>query len=204
MSYLPYPQMPAIPAPNTGWTESLGDGIVPHITVQTLWDIFYGQSLPYPYADGCIGIEAGGGMDREVRSFENSFGFFPVSAAYELDGVIVQAFLNTYRIFSEEISQVWALILSLPVPSGWDPYFPSTIGDSSGEGEGPSINPYHIGEMRHEWFTGYWRLFSHAIEPPLRRPSLPMTNLIALGLLSLLSLSKDMFPVKIRRAAFGT
>ena len=53
----------------------------------------------------------------------------------------------------------------------------------------------------------YWRPGNLPIEPPLRRPSLSMTNLIGLGLLSLLSLlslSKDMFPVKIRRAAFGT
>ena len=186
MSYLPYPQMPAIPAPNTGWTESLGDGIViPHITVKTLMDIFNGQSLLYE-ADGCIAIEAGGGRDREQRFFENSFGFFPVSAAYELDGVIVQAFLNSYRIFSEEISQVWALLLSLPVPSGWDPYFPSTIGDSSGEGEGPSINPYHIGEMRHEWFTGYWKLLSHAIVPT-QKVGMVITNLI--GVLMLMGLT---------------
>ena len=228
--FLPYPQSPVItpdppPADLLALVEIIRGTVTDpgHLNRYDIWKLVYGREFVFP--------EAEGGVNRPPTSPHPPHGGVyipedegdgtyrpnslqplgtPASGAYNWQGEIIQAWWVSY--------DNWIAGDVRPLVIFWDnwPELVTTDGGFGGFGGAPPLAmaygcpiwpyPYPYPGMpktQDEVYIWHWRIFGR---PPeiMTGAKLSMTNLIALGLLSLLSLSKDMFPVKIRRAAFGT
>jgi hypothetical protein len=189
---LPYPQMPAIPAPTSGDIATWGNGLaMPNLTNEAIDAISAQDTLPYgtPYT-----IRAWG---ERPHHYENTLGDVPVSAAYDVDGVILQAFLIG---FGYAYGNFHSYSFSMPSPSGW--IGTTGVWNESGLPSGWVYRTVNQELSPGNWFdvnySERWGCFSHSKVAARHVPS--MTNLIALTLLGMvLSEGKDLFPVKLRR-----
>ena len=179
MSFQPYPNMAALPAPESGDITSWGEGIVcPHITKATLVDFWAnGQPTNHLTDPYCIYIESGN--EQESAELINTLGIFPASAPYQVGDLVVQALLTSYYVYNQGGLINNGYRIFIPAPADFSMIGNPVTGNCSGEGEGISI--YDRQTMLHEWYGGTWTLYYHALVT--QKSHLSLTNIVAMWLL---------------------
>lgn len=178
MSYTIYPKAKATPAPTTGNITTWGDGIVtPHINFPILEAIQ--QQPTVPSGPDAIKIR---NMEGRERYYENTLGTFPVSAAYEIGGAIIQAFLVS---MSWQYENFYSSEYYLPVPSGWNNGSWSVFTPAQGWVYRSIEQEVSPGNWRIVTYSEGWAVLFHTLEPV---KSIGITNMVAIAMLMMMFL----------------